>query len=756
MKTKLAHVLLAISLLTLVGCSTWPFSRLTPVPPVATPQPTTAVAIPASPDGPFALISQETLFAFLADLTAIQPYSGWRNSATEGEAQALDYVAGELGEMGYLQELGLELERQSFHVFSGTEQWETHLHLTVEGQEIEVPADGLRGPRDDLIPALRFDSDGVPNDSTRDPVVVEGEVLLVRTPDEIGRLTRGDVEGKLVFLDYEAIDGIVQGSTYDAVGIAWELLEKEPAGLVLVTRFSNRVGESHGAFVGDNSALNWVETETAPPTLYVRLEDLAPAGISDWGDLKRVDAARLTWDADVFSPGTSGNLVAHIPGADTSQALILAAHIDSPNNAGAMDDGSGCAILLEVARVLNASRTQPPTDLYLVWFGSEELGLFGASHFALTHQELLDRTAALLQIDCLTRPLDGIVADITLVAWSYGRLGDDRLLWPEHLSGAAAAHGVATVVEDLYQVYSDNSMFSGFDVPNADLIYVDEEAMEATGSLHYAAHIHDPYDTVELARDVGDVLEQMAHVALAAVLEPPPELSALRVTPRADRRALFVASHTEPVHMAPTSFIDLGMALAWEGFDVDVAPYGQPVTAADLEGADLVIALPVVDYPSPGGDLDLYDEAWSAAEIDALEAYVTDGGLLLLTNSAHRIKYGNLLMDVNEDWEDVNALGERFGVAYQEGTLVSGEAWTEGEHPLLVGVPSLTLVRDNGIPFDVTDGQVLAQAGGKSVVALVDHGQGQVLVLADLSILGSEWGPPANLQFWRNLAQYAR
>ena len=36
--------------------------------------------------------------------------------------------------------------------------------------------------------------------------------------------------------------------------------------------------------------------------------------------------------------------------------------------------------------------------------------------------------------------------------------------------------------------------------------------------------------------------------------------------------------------MTPTSFTDLGMALAMEGFDVDLIPYGQPVTRADLAG----------------------------------------------------------------------------------------------------------------------------------------------------------------------------
>ncbi len=729
----------------------------------ATPTPVSGSALAPSPtpkSDPFDLISQDSLFGYMEDLTAIQPYSGWRNSASEGEAEAQDYVTQTIGRHEYLRELGLEFERQDFHVFLGTELWDTRLHLTVDGKETEVPADGLRGPRDDVTQALRFDSDGILNDSARDPVVVEGPVVLVRSADEVNALKRKDVQGKVVFLDYAAIDRIVQGSTQRGVQVAWELLEKEPAGLVLVTTFSNQVGQSHGAFAGDLSALNWVGTAAAPPTLYVRLEDLGPAGIESWQDLEHIEAARLTWDADVFSPATSSNLIARIPGADPSRAMILGAHIDSPNSPGAMDDGSGSVVLMEVARVLEESQTAPPTDLYLVWFGSEELGLYGASHFVATHQELLDRTQAMLQTDMLSHPLDGIPASITLVTWSYGRLGDGRLLWPDYLAEASAGRGVQTVAEDLFTTYSDNSVFGAYNVPHADLIYVDEEAMEATGSLHYAAHIHDPYDTVELAREEGDVLEEMARVVLAAALDVPAGTADLRAPPDPEHRALFVASHTEPVHMTPTWFTDLGMALAMEGFDVDLIPYGQPVTGQDLADTDLVVALPVVDYPSLDTNLNLYDEAWTAEEVDALEGYVADGGLLVLTNSGHRLKYGARVEDANEDVMDANALASRFGLTYQGRALDGIRAKTEGQHPLVSGVATLSLLENNSLrfdPVDNVDGIVLARVGGEPAVVLVDYGDagGQVLALADLGILASGWDGPDNLPFWQNLARYA-
>jgi hypothetical protein len=366
----------------------------------------------------------------------------------------------------------------------------------------------------------------------------------------------------------------------------------------------------------------------------------------------------------------------------------------------------------------------------------------------------------MLQTDMLSHPLSGIEAELTLVTWSYGRLGDQRLLWPDSLIEAAAEQGVEAVSENLYYVYSDNSSFGGFDVPNADLIYVDEDAMEATGSIHYAAHIHDPYDTVELARQQGDVLEQMARLVLAAALHASNEPTSLRVSPPAEHRALFVASHNEAIHMTPAGFTEFGMALAMEGFDVDLIPYGQALTAEDTKDTDLVIALPVVDYPSPDSDLTLYDEAWATDEVTVLETFVADGGLLLIANSAHRLKHVNRVLDPNEDWRDVNVLAERFGITFHDGPIPTEEARVEGGHPLMDGIQTLSLIEGNGVPFNLAGddaSQVLAWAGQDAAVALVGYGAagGEVLVLSDVSVLGSDWGGPTNLPFWRNLARYA-
>jgi hypothetical protein len=257
-------------------------------------------------------------------------------------------------------------------------------------------------------------------------------------------------------------------------------------------------------------------------------------------------------------------------------------------------------------------------------------------------------------------------------------------------------------------------------------------------------------------------------VSLLAALETGRQAPDLRPAPAPNRRALFVGSHTEAVHMAPSALVDLGMTLSWQGLDVDWLPYGQALTPADLQDAALVVVLPVYDYPAdncptddcPADDAP-YDESWSQAEIAALQTYVDQGGRLVLTNSAQRLKYNNSTHDANEDWGDVNALAGRFGVIFQEGVLPAPLAQVDGAHPLMRDVRELELAVDNAVPFSFEQGQALAWSGDAPAVALLDYGDagGQVLVLADVGLLGagparfySGWGGAPNTPFWQNLA----
>jgi hypothetical protein len=767
MSTKRAvAVILVFAALIISGCSTQepplPSSASTPTtpslpkptspPPEPTPPPPQPTSSPPQPTptekaderpGPHMLISQDKLFAYIEDLTGLQAYSGWRNSATEGEAEALDYVAGTLSEFAHLQSLGLELERQSFAVFLATEIWESRLFLTINGQEREVPTNGISGHRKEIKKALHFDSDGALNDADRNPLEVAGETLLLRSADEVLDLAPDETQGKIVLLDFGAIDPEVAGNGAGG-GLVTALIEKGVAGLVLVTE------SGHGKYAGDGTILEEIAPNEIIPMLYVRLEDLAPAGIESWEELAQVEAARLIWDTDVFSPGQSGNLVARIPGADSSRAVILGAHIDSANSPGAADNGLNAAALLEMARVLDEGTLQPPVDIYLVWFGSEELGMYGSQHFVNTHQELLDRTLAAFLMDGFTADRPGPTI-LGMQESSHARFGNAQIPFADYLAQKAQVYQIPIDMVIDHPVFaSDDGPFYGF-VPHVRFAF---------GSNRIGKAFHSPYDALEIVQDQGEVAEHTVSMALIAALDTPQDGPELRVTPEPERRALILATHTDALHMTPSLLINLDRALAWEGFDVDVIPYGQSPTSDDLTDVDLVLVLPVIDYPSADSDLTLYDEEWRADEIDLLVTFVEQGGLLILTNSANRLFFGKV-SDTNEDWEEVNALAAPFGISYESVPFPITIARVAGDHPLIEKLSGLRLIANNGLPISLQTGEVLAEVGGQAALGLVGYGGagGEVLVLSDLGSLDLYdfgYDERDNLTFLRNLARYAR
>ena len=148
---------------------------------------------------------------------------------------------------------------------------------------------------------------------------------------------------------------------------------------------------------------------------------------------------------------------------------------------------------------------------------------------------------------------------------------------PDFLAKAAQARELSLDQMVEYGLIADNSNFDAFNVPNVYLGYMNAKELEIKGSgyFHYSNHWHDPYETVELAREVGDAFVGMTKVMLAAALEIGHAPADLRVPPAETRRALIRCQpYRHPISV--TSMLrELGMALAWEGFDVDMIPYAR-------------------------------------------------------------------------------------------------------------------------------------------------------------------------------------
>jgi hypothetical protein len=361
-------------------------------------------------------------------------------------------------------------------------------------------------------------------------------------------------------------------------------------------------------------------------------------------------------------------------------------------------------------------------------------------------------------VDCLTHPLNGLTLDLNLETWSFGRLGDDSIPWPDYLAEQAAERGIATEAYSTYYPVSDSSSFAGFGTPHANLIYSNESAMYTVGgSVHYAGHLHDPYDTVELAAVYGDVLVDMARIAVIAAVDAgrdAPDVRVMQDDPAG--RAVFVGTHTEATTLSPIGSTEIGLALIAAGLDVDLIPFGQTLTADDLADAKIVIALPPHDFPDALNGVGQYDVAWSEDEITLLTGYVEDGGVLVLANSANALDFAARPAGINEDWADLNALGAPFGVTYTGGVIERSSARPDSNAPLMQGTSSLTLFEGNGVPFEIADGEVLATAGRDPVIAQIAYGDGEVIALADWGLFSAGYGEtPRNLPFWRYLGAYA-
>jgi Zn-dependent M28 family amino/carboxypeptidase len=83
-------------------------------------------------------------------------------------------------------------------------------------------------------------------------------------------------------------------------------------------------------------------------------------------------------------PSTSVN-VEGVLGPDTEREVLVTAHVDGHDIAeGARDNGVGCALVVETARLLAEVEDDLDTRVRFVTFGSEEIGLHGAGHLAAT------------------------------------------------------------------------------------------------------------------------------------------------------------------------------------------------------------------------------------------------------------------------------------------------------------------------------------------------------------------------------------
>lgn len=148
--------------------------------------------------------------------------------------------------------------------------------------------------------------------------------------------------------------------------------------------------------------------------------------------------------------GTVENIIARLPGRDSTKAILLAAHYDSVQNApGAADNGSGVAALLETLRALKAGKPLR-NDVLFLFSDGEEAGSLGARLFAQEHADYAPEFGLVLNLDA---------RGVTGQAWMFETTAGNQRLIGE-FAGTAPYPSANSFTADLYKLLAADTDFT--------------------------------------------------------------------------------------------------------------------------------------------------------------------------------------------------------------------------------------------------------------------------------------------------------
>jgi len=281
---------------------------------------------------------------------------GQRMAGTEAEARARDWAVRKLTSMGFAN---VRIEPFAMPVWTRGQ----------EAAEILAPF------------SQRLVITALGNSASTPPEGITGEVVGFNSEAEFEAAPDSAVRGKIVFVSH-AMPRTQDGSSYGYFGgprRQGPTVASRKGALAIVVRS-----------IGTDYHRN-------PHAGVQRFEDGVkpiPAGalsITDAEQLQRIlkrgkpVTMRLTLVSQV-TQGKSGNVIAEVPGRDSkAPVLLVGGHLDSWDlGTGAIDDASGVAITTAAAkRIMDAGR--PLRTIRIVWFGAEEVGLFGGIDYQKKH-----------------------------------------------------------------------------------------------------------------------------------------------------------------------------------------------------------------------------------------------------------------------------------------------------------------------------------------------------------------------------------
>jgi len=209
---------------------------------------------------------------------------------------------------------------------------------------------------------------------------------------------------------------------------------------------------------------------------------------------------------NTFERGTSQNVIAMIEGSEKPEEYIIYTthwdHLgvrapidgDSIYN-GAVDNATGVAILIEIARIVQAMEDKPKRSLVFLWVTAEEQGLLGSSYYANNPIFPTRKTVANLNVDGIF-PF-GPTNDLIVVGYNQNQLVD----WAKDIADTQGRYVVPDQEPEKGFFYrSDQFSFAKVGVPaiyaggGTDLIEGGKELGEQLRTDYLRKYYHQPGD----------------------------------------------------------------------------------------------------------------------------------------------------------------------------------------------------------------------------------------------------------------------
>src|SRR5256714_5978584 len=221
------------------------------------------------------------------------------------------------------------------------------------------------------------------------PEGIDANPICVRDFEELKSLPREKVNGKIVLFNHSFDKQIAaQGRGGDAYGQAVVYRSDGPVAAAKLGAAACLIRSVGGADyrIPHTGQTNYEDGIPKIPAAAVTAEDAdLIAYLAAQGETRM----HLVLTPQTLPNVESANVIGDIKGSEhPEQVVIVSGHFDSWDlGTGAIDDGAGVAVSMEVANVLHKLNLKPKRTIRVIAWMNEENGLAGAKQYAKDHEK---------------------------------------------------------------------------------------------------------------------------------------------------------------------------------------------------------------------------------------------------------------------------------------------------------------------------------------------------------------------------------